>query len=81
MSRTSEMIYSKLIRLSSRRETNPDGVIQSREVAELLMAVDSVHLAFSLGIEHNDTFEARLKESIQCRHPFSFFLKSLRRKK
>lgn len=81
MSQVAESIYRKMIRLSSRRETNPDGIIQSREVAEILMAVDSVRLAFSLGVEHNDAFEMRLKESIQCRHPFGFFLKLLRGKR
>lgn len=79
--RGAERLYESLIRLASRRETNSDGVIQSREVAELLIAVRSVDLAHRLTIEHDDQFESALKESIQCRHPFGFFLKLLRGKK
>lgn len=76
--RAAETLYESLIRLVSKRETNPNGIIQSREVAELLIAVRSVDLAHALTVEHDEQFESALKESLQCRHPFAFFLKTVR---
>lgn len=76
-----ETLYKRLMRLSSRQETNPNGIIQSRELADLLIAVEAVKLAHWMGIEYSGRFEAILRESLVLRHPYTYFAQTVRRKK